>query len=181
MNKYMPRQTTDLIFVHCSCTKPSQDFDIKDIDRWHRERGFLKVGYHFVIKRDGTKQIGRGLMEAGAHVKSYNHRAIGCCLIGGSTEIDLKITEDNFTPEQYVTLYNLIVDLKEQFPEAKVLGHNEVSSKDCPSFNVQEWLLKKELIKPTPITTPEEKVELEEARVKYRKEQLDLFSKQRKE
>ena len=180
MNKFMPRQITDLIFVHCSCTKPSQDFDIKDIDRWHRERGFLKVGYHFVIKRDGTKQIGRGLMEAGAHVKTYNHRSIGICLIGGSAEIDLKLAEDNFKSEQMATLYNLIVELKEQFPEAKVLGHNEVSSKDCPSFNVQEWLVKKELIKPTPITTPEEKEFLKEKREQFRKEQLDLFDKNKK-
>lgn len=181
MKNIMPRRHTDLIFVHCSCTKPSQDFDIKDIDRWHRERGFLKVGYHFVIKRDGTKQIGRGLMEAGAHVKAYNHRSIGICLIGGSAEIDIKIAEATFTPEQYATLYNLIIDLKKQFPEAKVLGHNEVSAKDCPSFNVQEWLVKKELIKPPTITTPEEKVELETAREKYRKEQLDIFSGQQKE
>ena len=113
----MPRQTTDLIFVHCSATKPSMDTDIKDIDRWHRERGFLKVGYHFVIKRDGTLQKGRELMEAGAHVKSYNHRSIGLCLIGGVSETNVDVWENNFLSEQWATLYNLIVDLKEKFPE----------------------------------------------------------------
>ena len=177
----MTRQTTDLIFVHCSATKPSMDTDIKDIDRWHRERGFLKVGYHFVIKRDGTLQKGRELMEAGAHVKSYNHRSIGICLIGGVSETSVNVAENNFLEPQWSTLYNLIVDLKEQFPEAKVLGHNEVSSKACPSFNVQEWLVKKELIKVPRITTEDEKLELEEKREQYRLQQGDLFEKQRKE
>ena len=176
----MPRQVTDLIFVHCSATKPSMDIDVKEIDRWHRERGFLKVGYHFVIKRDGTKEIGRDLMEAGAHVKTYNHRSIGICLVGGVAETDINVWEDNFKPEQYATLYNLLVDLKEKFPDAKIMGHNEVSSKACPSFNVQEWLVKKELIKVKTITTPEEKEKLKELREKYRKEQLDLFSGQLK-
>ena len=177
----MPRQVTDLIFVHCSATKPSMDIDVKEIDRWHRERGFLKVGYHFVIKRDGTKEIGRDLMEAGAHVKTYNHRSIGICLVGGVAEIDINVWEENFKPEQYATLYNLIVDLKEKFPEAKVLGHNEVSSKACPSFNVQEWLIKKEIIKVPKLTTEEEKKFLEEKREQFRKENEEKFGKQRKE
>jgi N-acetyl-anhydromuramyl-L-alanine amidase AmpD len=177
----MPRQTTDLIFVHCSATKPSMDTDIKDIDRWHRERGFLKVGYHFVIKRDGTLQKGRELMEAGAHVKSYNHRSIGLCLIGGVSETNIEVWENNFQPVQFSTLYNLLVDLKEKFPDAKIMGHNEVSPKACPSFNVQEWLVEKELIKVSKITTEDEKLELEEARTKYRKEELERFDKFRKE
>lgn len=169
------RKSTEYIFIHCSATKPSMDTDAKTIDRWHRERGFLKIGYHFVIKRDGEKELGRDLMEAGAHVKSYNHKSIGICLIGGVSETDINVPEDNFTNEQWLTLKNLIIDLKEQFPDAKIKGHNEVSSKACPSFDVQEWLFKNKIIKTTPITTPEEKAELEEARAKIKGEQGDLF------
>ena len=177
----MPRQTTEIIFLHCSATKPSMDTDIKDIDRWHRERGFLKVGYHFVIKRDGTTQIGRDLMEAGAHVKSYNHKSIGICLIGGVAEIDVKKPEFNFTTEQIAALKSLLITLKEKFPDVRIMGHNEVSSKACPSFDVQKWLLENDFVKPAEITTPREKEILEKYREKLRKEQRELFPATNKE
>nr|WP_223225927.1 MULTISPECIES: hypothetical protein [Bacteroides] len=41
----------DSIIVHCSATKAGQDFTAADIDRWHRERGFNGIGYHYVIFR----------------------------------------------------------------------------------------------------------------------------------
>ena len=173
----MPRQTTEYIFVHCSATKPSMDIDAKEIDRWHRERGFLKIGYHFVIKRDGTKEVGRQLNEAGAHVKNYNHKSIGLCLIGGVSEADVNVPDNNFTKEQFLTLKNLLLDLKEQFPDAKILGHNEVSSKACPSFDVQKWLYENEFVKPVQITTPEEKELLDKKRKEFVGEQLELFIK----
>ena len=51
----MARKATDYIVIHCSATRPSQDIDAKEIDRWHRSRGWLKIGYHKVLKRDGTE------------------------------------------------------------------------------------------------------------------------------
>ena len=177
----MARQTTDYIFVHCSATKPSMDIDAKEIDRWHRERGFLKIGYHFVIKRDGTKETGRDLMEAGAHIKSYNHKSVGICMVGGVAEHDVNEPQDNFTNEQYLTLKNLLIDMKEQFPTAEIAGHNEVANKACPSFNVKEWALKTGVLKPVQVTTPEEKEEIEKNRELFRKQNNARFKGQRKE
>lgn len=175
------RKSTEYIIIHCTASKPSMDVDVATIDRWHRERGFLSCGYNFVLKRDGTKEVARSLMEAGAHAKGYNHKSIGIVMAGGVAEVDVTIPENNFTNEQWATLYNLITDLKEQFPDAKVIGHNEISNKACPSFDVQAWLIDKGLRVVKTITTEDEKLELEEARQKYRGEQLELFDKQRKE
>ena len=63
----MPRRKTDFIVVHCAATSPSMDIGLKEIDRWHRARGFLKVGYHFIIRRDGALEEGRQLHEPGVH------------------------------------------------------------------------------------------------------------------
>ena len=139
----MAREITKYIVIHCSQTRPSQDVGAKEIDRWHRARGFLRIGYSFVIRRDGTQETGRELMEVGAHAKGYNHKSIGVCLVGGVTEDDHTKPENNFTPEQWETLDVLMRKLTDKFPKATIIGHNEISSKDCPSFDVQEFLKSK--------------------------------------
>ena len=124
------REETKYIVIHCSQTRPSQDIGAKEIDRWHRARGFLKIGYHFVLKRDGTQETGRELMEIPAHAKGYNHKSVGVAMIGGVTEEDHTKAENNFTPEQWETLDKLMRKLTDKFPKATIIGHNEISSKD---------------------------------------------------
>lgn len=51
----------DTIIIHCSATRAGQDFTAADIDRWHRARGFRSIGYHFVIRLDGTIEPGKGM------------------------------------------------------------------------------------------------------------------------
>ena len=73
----------DTIIIHCSATRAGQDFTATDIDRWHRQRGFRSIGYHFVIRLDGTIEPGRDVALDGAHCTGWNHRSIGICYIGG--------------------------------------------------------------------------------------------------
>jgi len=135
------RKTTDYIFIHCSATRPSMDWvDAEEIDKWHRERGFFCIGYTWVIKRDGTLEKGRDLYDPTASQRGYNNNAISICMVGGVTEDDIKIAEDNYTPEQWSQLKDLLVEMKEVFPKAKIVGHNEFSSKECPSFDVQKYV-----------------------------------------
>lgn len=124
--------------VHCSATPPTMNIGKKEIDKWHRQRGWLKIGYHYVIQRDGTLEEGRDKDVMGAHVKGHNAESIGICLVGG---VDADNTpEDNFTPEQYATLLDTIRSLHVEYPDAEIVGHNTLfSGKACPSFNVEEW------------------------------------------
>tara|TARA_X000001382_G_scaffold32858_1_gene21563 strand:- start:545 stop:988 length:444 start_codon:yes stop_codon:yes gene_type:complete len=138
MNK---RTKTNYIVVHCAATKPSMDTTAADIDRWHRERGWLKIGYHFVIKRDGVIEEGRQVDEVGAHASGYNSSSVSVCMIGGLSE-DGKSSENNFTEEQWESLGSVIDTLTNRYPNAKVIGHNDISKKDCPTFNVGEWYAK---------------------------------------
>jgi N-acetyl-anhydromuramyl-L-alanine amidase AmpD len=128
------------IAVHCSASKPSVYVDAKVIDRWHRERGFLKIGYHFVIKRDGTVEKGREINEIGAHVYGYNSVSVGICLAGGLD--DEGKPQDNFTHDQYAALALLIIRLREVFPGAVTQGHRDFPkvAKDCPCFDVKPWV-----------------------------------------
>ena len=126
------------IILHCSATREGQDFTVQDIDRWHRKRGFLRIGYHYVVYRNGTIHIGRTLEEVGAHCQGHNQSSIGICYIGGLSADGRP--KDTRTPEQKATLWALVAQLKERFPGAQVYGHNRFAAKACPCFRVPEEL-----------------------------------------
>ncbi len=141
------REETKYIVIHCSQTRPSQrDVDARTIDRWHRERGWLKIGYGGVIKRDGTYEQGREDNEVQAHVKGYNHTSFGLCLVGGALEENWKLPEDNFTAEQWETLKEQLTRLVKIYPHARIVGHYDLDkNKTCPNFDVQDYLLHEDI------------------------------------
>ena len=141
------RDNTTYIVIHCSQTRPSQgDVDARTIDRWHRERGWLKIGYGGVIKRDGTYEQGRKDDAIQAHVKGYNHTSFGLCLVGGALEEDWKLPDDNFTSEQWESLKEQLTRLVKLYPDARIVGHYDLDKqKTCPNFDVQEYLLNEDI------------------------------------
>ena len=142
----MARKSTKFIVIHCSQTRPSQNIGAYEINRWHLERGWLRIGYHKVIKRDGTIEDGREIDAIGAHVKEYNHNTIGICVVGGADENDWKKPSDNFTGEEWESLKKLLEELVLKYPEAKIVGHYNLDThKTCPNFNVQEYLLNEDI------------------------------------
>lgn len=144
-------QTTALV-VHCSATPPSMDIGAYEIDRMHRARGFLKIGYHGVIRRNGLLEPGRDWADVGAHAKEggFNKKSLSVCLVGGVSENPLKHVpgnpwngsdaEDNFTQEQFVTLFAFIKEAWEKYGIIPVIGHRDIPkvTKACPSFSLKE-------------------------------------------
>ena len=115
----------DSIIIHCSATKVGQDFTAADIDRWHRERGFNGIGYHYVVCLDGRLERGRDISLAGAHCKGWNEHSIGICYIGG---LDVNgHPADTRTKAQKRVLYQLIMDLQKEYGILQVLGHRDTS------------------------------------------------------
>lgn len=149
--KIKPRASTRYLVVHCSATPPSRDIGAAEIRQWHRKQNWRDIGYHFVIRRDGTVETGRPVHEPGAHVSGHNHHSVGVCLVGG---VDARMQpEDNFTPAQKASLLRLLRELQRDYPDAEVLGHRDLSPdrnrdgkvtknewvKACPSFDVRPW------------------------------------------
>lgn len=142
--QFKPRAVTEAIFVHCSATKASMNVGLREIRQWHKEQGWLDVGYHFIIRRDGTIEEGRPVDVVGSHVKDWNSKSVGVCLVGGID--DKGKFEANFTPAQMQSLRGLLQTLMVQYPEAKLMAHHQVAPKACPSFNLKRWWTKNELI-----------------------------------
>jgi len=147
----------DHIIIHCSATPYDREVTAADIDRWHRSQGWLGNGYHYVIRRDGlieSKANGdrcRPVDKPGAHVggcgAGWNKRAIGICLAGGM-DLEMENPSDNYTHEQWYSLYWLIGGLRAEFniDNECIMGHRDLieltdsSPKACPSFDVKKWM-----------------------------------------
>jgi N-acetyl-anhydromuramyl-L-alanine amidase AmpD len=143
-------RTIDKIILHCSASPNGKDFDVKDCDNWHLERGFRRketerllfnphlfaVGYHYWIKIDGTIQSGRQVSEVGAHCAGLNSTSIGLCMVG----------TDKFTTFQWSALEELVRMLGLTYPGINnVIGHYQTPTgiaqgKKCPEFDVEKWM-----------------------------------------
>lgn len=130
----------DKIIIHCSATPVTMDIGVDTIRKWHKDKGWSDIGYHLVIKRDGTVEIGRDINRMGAHTKGHNRGSIGICLIGG---VDSRMMpEDNYTDEQWRSLRNTLRFLKLDYGDVTIAGHNEYTKmKACPCFDVKQSLI----------------------------------------
>ena len=124
----------DLIVVHCSATRPNQNFPVTALIRCHAER-FGFTGYHYYITRDGTTYQTRHEQLVGAHAVGYNSHSLGVCYEGGYDEHGN--AADTRTPKQKRALLRLLRRLKKAHPEARILGHRDLPNvhKDCPCFD----------------------------------------------
>ena len=133
------RQKTDIIVIHCTQTPDDMDFGVEKVTAWHKERGFDTIGYHYLIKRDGTLQVGRDEDVTGAHAVQVNGTSVGVALVGGGT-VDMG-WENNFESVQFETLKSILLKLKDKYNIEKIIGHYQVEDKKkCPSFDVPKWL-----------------------------------------
>lgn len=142
--QFKQREATNAIFVHCSATKATQDVGVREIRQWHKEQGWLDVGYHFIIRRDGTVEDGRDVNAVGSHARGHNHNSVGVCLVGGIDEKGRH--EANFTPQQMSSLRTLLEVLMDKYPIAVLKAHHDVAPKACPSFDLQRWWKHNELV-----------------------------------
>ena len=131
-------RTINEIILHCSATKEGKHFDAEDIRVWHvNGNGWSDIGYHFVILLDGTIEHGRPIEKMGAHVKGRNRNSVGVCYIGGLDE-DGK-PKDTMTEAQEKSFEDIVKSIRLIFgKDITIHGHNEFSSKACPSFKVHK-------------------------------------------
>jgi N-acetylmuramoyl-L-alanine amidase len=127
------------LIVHCTATPEFKNFDIEDVRDWHvKGNGWSDIGYHYLIKLDGTVQEGRPINKIGAHVGGHNRDSIGIAYVGGMDK-DMNEWIDTRTEQQKDSLFNLLMDLKYSFPDSVVYGHNDFTDKKvCPCFNAKE-------------------------------------------
>ena len=122
------------IIIHCTDTEEGRDYTVDDVRRWHKERGWSDIGYHYLVYRNGTVAVGRDVDLIGAHCSGHNSYSIGVCYVGGRGK-DGKC-RDTRTPQQRGALVNLIIELRMFYPQAVIVGHSFWDHrKQCPCFD----------------------------------------------
>ncbi|MDN3621341.1 N-acetylmuramoyl-L-alanine amidase [Polaribacter undariae] len=132
-----------LLVIHCTDTPAGREIYKHDIEQWHiKERGWSKVGYSDLIHLNGAvtnlipfnQDAVVDNWEISNGASGYNGIARHVCYAGGYQGKDTRTAAQKYALEIYVK-YMLL-----RYPDIKVVGHNQISSKNCPSFNVPNWL-----------------------------------------
>ncbi len=128
-----PKREINKVFIHCSASDVKAHDNIEIIREWHVEdNGWLDVGYHYFITKNGTIQEGRPLEKVPSAQKGHNTGSIAICLSGD--HIDL------FTQKQFEALLDLCAQINKSYYRIAFHGHCEVSEKTCPVFDYKNIL-----------------------------------------
>lgn len=103
----------------------SGDVSAATIHQWHLSQGWAGIGYHYVVRANGTIERGRPEEYQGAHAKPVNNQSIGVCCTGDFAK--------HVMPEaQKKALVELLRLLKQKYQLAAVVRHKDVDATACP-------------------------------------------------
>lgn len=127
-----PRRSIHKVYLHCSASDNPKHDNVATMDRWHKQRGWSGVGYHFFIRKNGTIERGRDINKTPAAQGGHNRGTIAICLHG--------LAKSKFTKAQFDALTNLCGQIGAAYPHSTFHGHCEVSAKTCPVFDYRKVL-----------------------------------------
>ncbi len=123
-NMDIRKSTSRIILHHAAIANCTAD----DIDRWHKNKGYSKIGYHFFVTKDGDIYRGREENMIGAHAYGANYNSIGICAEGNFQNEKMNDIQKN-------SLKELVSYLKQKYNIDKVEGHSGVNATACPGSN----------------------------------------------
>lgn len=141
------------LVIHCTATPVGREVSAADIRQWHTSappagRGWKQVGYTDLFHLDGTverltsnnEDCNVDNWEITNGVAGYNRVSRHIVYAGGVDADNLKLARDTRTPEQLEAMKRYVLDFHRKHPTVKIVGHNQLSAKACPSFDVPQWL-----------------------------------------
>ncbi|WP_455765765.1 peptidoglycan recognition protein family protein [Paraprevotella clara] len=146
-------QKLKYLVLHCTATPEGREVSSSDIRHWHTDpvskggRGWKQVGYTDMIHLDGkVERLVKNNEDANVDpweitngVAGKNSVSRHVVYVGGVGK-DGKTAKDTRTPQQLKALEEYVKDFHKRFPSVRIVGHNELAAKACPSFDVKKWL-----------------------------------------
>lgn len=140
-----PSRAVKRVFVHCSASDHANHDNVATMRKWHKQRGWSDVGYHYFIRKDGTLELGRPIsktpaaqggkknLRKGRKTPAGNRGTIAICCHG--------LKKEKFTNAQFKTLRRLCREIHDAYNGGVTFhGHREVAYKECPVFDYKKVL-----------------------------------------
>lgn len=125
------RDTTDLLVIHHTGNPKDDNISAESLHESHLNKGWAGIGYHFVIRKNGSIELGRPMDAIGSHAYGYNSHSIGIHLCG-----NFNLAEP--TNAQIESCAVLLAWLMEQYdlPVSSIVGHQDLDATSCPGENL---------------------------------------------
>lgn len=149
----MAKRELKYLVLHCTATPEGREVSAADIRHWHCDpvseggRGWKQVGYTDLVHLDGkVERLVDNNEDAWVDDWEITNGAAGYnsvsrhVVYSGGLAKDGKTAKDTRTTAQRTALADYVKDFHKRFPKVRIIGHNEVAAKACPSFDVQKWL-----------------------------------------
>ena len=131
------RDRTTKIVIHHTGNAQDDDLSAEQIHASHLMQGWAGIGYHYVIRKDGTVELGRPEWAVGAHAQGFNWTTLGIHLCGNFELVAP-------TKAQIESLAYLVGYLCEQYdliPDPRhVVGHRDLMATACPGQQLYSML-----------------------------------------
>lgn len=137
------------LLLHCLYTPKGRKVSAEEVLRWHtapkpQGRGWSAPGYRLLIHLDGSISVLRDYdfdntlegWEITNGALGFNDKAAHIALVGG---MENGKPANTFTKAQWTTLEYQVLSYVELYPDIQVGGHNQVSKKACPCFEVPDF------------------------------------------
>ena len=132
-NQLTTRSVTDMIVIHHTGNPTDDDLSAAEIDARHKSQGWSCIGYHYVVRKDGTVEIGRPHWTIGAHAFGENKHTIGIHVCGN---FEIGEPTDRQIESLAMLLANLCTDYGLTIDRDHIVGHRELMSTACPGENL---------------------------------------------
>ena len=136
-NGLNPREATNRIVIHHTGNPYDDDLSAEQIHASHQAQGWAGVGYHFVVRKDGSVELGRPDWSIGAHAYGFNSDSIGIHVCGNFMQAEP-------TKAQLDALPQLIADICDAYgliaADAIVVGHRDLMATACPGDNLYKHM-----------------------------------------
>lgn len=134
-NRLSTRSKTDMIVIHHTGNPQDDDLSTREINASHQAQGWTCIGYHYVVRKDGTVEEGRPHWTTGAHAYGENSHTIGIHVCGN---FEIGEPTDEQIESLAMLLANLCSDYGLPIDRDHVVVHRELMPTACPGRNLYE-------------------------------------------